>query len=231
VRKDFGCKGNGIADDTQCLQNAINAGTKNRRHVHVPGGIYLVTRSLLIYGSNQSMLPYEAVSLDMTGDGKQNSIIQAWAPGTYHAPNMVPNVTAAYWGNITSSATGNLGVFEYPTCCGGDPSYGSGFHLADMTVDANNVADYGILAPAVAQSTFERLCEYQLDLVTCRPCLLTKAADHRVHLLECRRFECQRVWAIRGFRLGQQNHELVFRTQLHWCVGERRCEFSDDYKQ
>ena len=45
LRKDFGCKGNGIADDTQCLQNAIDAGTKNRRHVHVPGGIYLVTRS------------------------------------------------------------------------------------------------------------------------------------------------------------------------------------------
>ena len=147
-----------MTDDTRCLQAAIDAGVKERRHVHIPGGMYMVTRSLLIYGSNQSMLPYPAVTLDMTGDGKQESVIWAWAPGAYSA-FPIPKGTASHWGNVTSSDTGNLGVIEYPTCCGPSPSYGSGFHLADLIVDANNVADYGIRAPAVAQSTFERLCE------------------------------------------------------------------------
>ena len=110
-----------MTDDTRCLQAAIDAGVKERRHVHVPGGMYMVTRSLLIYGSNQSMLPYPAVTLDMTGDGKQESVIWAWAPGAYSA-FPIPKGTASHWGNVTSSDTGNLGVIEYPTCCGPSPS-------------------------------------------------------------------------------------------------------------
>ena len=95
VRHDFGCKGDGRTDDTQCLQAAIYAGGRERRRVHVPGGTYVVTRALLIYGSNQTMM--QVSSLDMFNDGRSVTTIVA-APGQWGQPG---------------SVTDNLGVLEY----------------------------------------------------------------------------------------------------------------------
>ena len=150
VRREFGCKGDGRSDDTECLQAAIHAGGRQRRRVHLPGGTYVVTRSLLIYGSNQSMQPYQMTSLDMFGDGRSVTSLVA-GPGQ--------------WGRASDdNVTGNLGVLEYPTCCGADPTSGSGFRLSDMVIDANLTADFGVLAPAVSESTFERLYVLQANV-------------------------------------------------------------------
>jgi hypothetical protein len=139
ARKDFGCKGDGVADDTACLQAALDAGGIQRRRVHIPGGVYLVSSSLLIKGSNSSMYNESYNHEPIAGDGKTSTTIQA--------------INNSNWGPTSN----NLAVIFFPTCCGALPQSGAGFHLSDITVDANLVADYGILAPAVQESLFQRL--------------------------------------------------------------------------
>jgi hypothetical protein len=52
VRIDFGCKGDAVADDTACLQAALDAGGIQGRRVYIPAGTYSVSEPLLLKGSN-----------------------------------------------------------------------------------------------------------------------------------------------------------------------------------
>ena len=54
--KDFGAKGDGISDDTQFLQNAIDIAIKEKRELYLPNGIYLITKPLHAELSNAEQL-------------------------------------------------------------------------------------------------------------------------------------------------------------------------------
>ena len=140
ARKDFGCKGDGVADDTACLQAALDAGGIQRRKIYIPGGTYLVSRSLLIKGSNSSMYNESYSHEPITGDGKMSTHIQA--------------INNSNWGPNTD----NLAVILFPSCCGALPQSGAGFYLSDLTVDANHVADCeSLLTPPFRTRTSEVL--------------------------------------------------------------------------
>jgi hypothetical protein len=53
-----------------------------------------------------------------------------------------------------------MAVLSFPTCCGALPQSSAGWHLSDISVNANKVVDYAILAPAVYSSLFQRLGAY-----------------------------------------------------------------------
>ena len=106
--------------------------------VHIPAGTYMVHRSLQIKGSNTTTPYYHAA---VSGDGKASTIIRAAKNGE--------------WTQATNSS--NLAVVFFPSCCGALPKSGGGFYLRDLNIQANSAADYGVLAPAVQASLFQRL--------------------------------------------------------------------------
>ena len=115
------------------------------RQVHIPAGTYMVSRSLQIKGSNgthdlaqSGKMYYHAA---VTGDGKLSTVIKASPHGS--------------WGTATNSS--NLAVVFFPSCCGPLPQSGAQFYLRDMNIQANQAADYGVLAPAVQSSLFQRI--------------------------------------------------------------------------
>ena len=65
--KDFGAVGNGVANDTVAIQNAINAGISSGRSIYIPAGTYKVTSALTVNGP---------LGFKIYGDGT-TSIIQA----------------------------------------------------------------------------------------------------------------------------------------------------------
>jgi hypothetical protein len=68
VRRDCGAKGDGVADDTQALQSAIErvGGKDYTRFVYLPCGTYRITRTLV---------------LKPPGDGKEGSMVGPWLWG------------------------------------------------------------------------------------------------------------------------------------------------------
>jgi hypothetical protein len=48
--KSFGAKGDGITDDTEAIQNAIDAANQKNRKVYMPIGTYLISNSILLNG-------------------------------------------------------------------------------------------------------------------------------------------------------------------------------------
>ena len=122
ARKGFGCKGDGVADDTACLQAALDAGGIQRRKIYIPGGTYLVSSSLLVKGSNSSMYKESYNHEPIAGDGKMSTFIKA--------------INNSNWGPTSD----NLAVILFPSCCGALPQSGAAFQLSGLTVDANNMA-------------------------------------------------------------------------------------------
>jgi hypothetical protein len=66
--KDYGAKGNGIADDTASIQAALNWAVANNSSLYFPRGIYLVTSGLTITG-NPAGKTGEAVRIFGVGIG------------------------------------------------------------------------------------------------------------------------------------------------------------------
>jgi parallel beta-helix repeat protein len=109
--KDFGALGNGVADDTTAIQNALNAGIG--RSVYFPAGTYRISTTLLV-----------KTNTTLVGDGINKSIIKlaaGFAAGTTAIRNEIISGTVDVYydtdlefygltfdGNNNSTRTGEL---------------------------------------------------------------------------------------------------------------------------
>jgi Pectate lyase superfamily protein len=127
--KNFGCAGNGVADDTICLQNAINSAQQIKARLFIDGGTYLITSPLTI------RLP-----MTMLGDGTL-SVIKL-ATGTMDGIDItslsevqlynfrIMGVSGATAGSLISVAPGstNVGFFVFR-----DLSFLNGFTALNLS--------------------------------------------------------------------------------------------------
>jgi len=76
VKRDCGAKGDGVADDTQALQSAIErvGGTDYTRFIYLPSGTYKISRTLI---------------LKPPGDGKEGSMVGPWLWGQDRAKTVI----------------------------------------------------------------------------------------------------------------------------------------------
>jgi hypothetical protein len=135
ARVDFGCKGDGAADDWGCLQAGINAAIHQGRRFRVPAGQYLVSQPLRIAGANATNattgVTESLTSLAMEGDGLGQTTIVA--------------------------STKMFAVITYPTCCGDLAPVTTHQYIGRMVINSNGTADYGIQGSAITGSLFEEL--------------------------------------------------------------------------
>ena len=135
ARKDFGCAGDGVADDWLCLQSAVDAAIRQGRQLRVPAGRYMVSRPVEVAGSNTTNqstgVKEQLSSLHLVGDGKGLTQIKA--------------------------SVAMLAVVYYPTCCGAMAPYSSGQYIGHISINADGKADYGVLGPSVSSSFFEAI--------------------------------------------------------------------------
>jgi hypothetical protein len=135
ARADFGCKGDGAADDWGCLQAGIDAAIHQGRRLRVPAGLYLVSRPLRVAGANATNATTGVVedltSLAMEGDGMSMTTIAA--------------------------SSEMFAVITYPTCCGASAPVTTHQYVGRMTIDSNGTADYGVQGSTVTGSLFEQL--------------------------------------------------------------------------
>jgi len=77
--KDFGAVGNGLNDDTEAIQAAINYATLNGVEVYFPGALYRTTAELFIDRSFNSNDPTEGgrYGITLRGDGPAASMISS----------------------------------------------------------------------------------------------------------------------------------------------------------
>ena len=75
--KNFGAKGDGVADDTEAIQNAIDFFLSSDRHseLYFPAGTYNISSPLNIYYNGRYVI--------IRGNGKRHSIIRANEPMPY----------------------------------------------------------------------------------------------------------------------------------------------------
>lgn len=91
--KDFGCKGNGVADDTSCIQAAINAVAASGR-VHFPKGNYKVTSTVTV--SNNGV--------HLTGDGPYATQITFAPTANGSALKIINGSSVIYQGSVRDMA-------------------------------------------------------------------------------------------------------------------------------
>lgn len=105
--KDYGAKGDGITDDTQAIQKAIQVVPRhNSKHVTIyfPKGTYTVSNSLKWLDSNGSWFPY----LSFEGESRTQTVIKLkdYASG-YNDPKYVKAVIVTGSQNSDSNGGGN----------------------------------------------------------------------------------------------------------------------------
>jgi len=76
VKRDCGAKGDGVADDTQALQSAIEraGGNDYSRSIYLPSGTYKISRTLI---------------LKPPGDGKEGAMVGPWLWGQNRAKTVI----------------------------------------------------------------------------------------------------------------------------------------------
>ena len=132
------CVGDGKADCTECLQEAINTATCQNRPAPcttqtllLPAGIYMV--------SSQLNAPHDP-PLRLMGDGYAESVITASRPMA-----AVLNFTCLSGPGVA------------PAGGAATPRPIEGVYIGDLTISANKLANYSIFAPGMARSRFNRV--------------------------------------------------------------------------
>jgi hypothetical protein len=72
--KDFGAEGDGMTDDTNAFQTALNAAASSKATLHVPSGYYLITSGLTLPSYTPSA--GRVCTVRIVGDGYYSSIIK-----------------------------------------------------------------------------------------------------------------------------------------------------------
>jgi parallel beta-helix repeat protein len=86
--KDFGAKGDGIADDTEALQRAVDSGIRN---LHLPAGVYRIRKTIQVELDKTgpiSVAGFGTARLLMTGPGPAIRLVGTHTTGTA-APSTV----------------------------------------------------------------------------------------------------------------------------------------------
>ena len=124
--RDFGAVGNGITDDSEALQRAIDAAQAQHRQLILPNGNYTINTGLSVASTRpQGNPPVSLGPLGLIGQGRDLSIITAVRP-----MNAVINFSA---------------VIPEPT---------DGHTLSNLLIDAAHQANYSVRAPAITRSYF-----------------------------------------------------------------------------
>ena len=141
--REFGARGDGVADDTESVQAAVDAAVKAKGgRVHFPSGSYRLTKTITIASSDR---------LDLTGDGFSSVLLHAgpehclaWQEGSACRESSVRDLCIAAAGQSKDpgiAAIACLGgversLFSHLLLTGGDIRMGSGIltrGVADTT--------------------------------------------------------------------------------------------------
>ena len=170
--KDFGCVGDGQADDGPALQRAIDAALDQGRTLLLPAGHYRVNSTLNVASSARRnyAVPgpgYAKHSLRLVGEGLS-----------------LTSITAA----VEMHAVLNFSANNSKTYGPAAPEATEGQYMSDLSINAAGKANYSIFAPGIARSRFERVdisgalsvglsigygwcnCEYSYSFVQCMAC-------------------------------------------------------------
>jgi hypothetical protein len=134
--RDFGAKGDGVTDDSEALQMAINAALKQQHQLLVPAGIYVVMRQLNITHSTCEN-PNFGCTMGLVMRGESYHLTEIHAGAKMHAVL-------------------NFSSLSGPTGPGG-PIPTEGQHISDIAVYGHMQADYALFAPGILYSRFERV--------------------------------------------------------------------------
>ena len=152
--KSFGAVGDGIRDDTEALQAAIDEAQNSRRQLLLPAGTYVVRDTLYVrcYDSwPGACRPASAKGpLHMTGEGLSETKLVAQNTGSGKIPEATIKIVAGLMG-------------EGANYTAGDKINHTSFHtLEHFTITAQDPnttmrRDYAILAPGLTRTTFSHL--------------------------------------------------------------------------
>lgn len=133
--RDFGAVGDGVADDTAAIQNAINSGSKN---VYLPAGTYRITSPLTMAGG-----------VSLIGANKTGTII------------FKSTSTVGVGSNVARAGTrtDSYAVDAVVILTHADNDYNYSTQIRNLTLKKATYAasSYGIYAPRCSQFCFEEL--------------------------------------------------------------------------
>jgi hypothetical protein len=192
--KDFGAVGDGVADDTAALQNALNS----NKLVYVPPGLYRTTSTLIVDPSinrNSGFIGLASAStypyLQQTGgpiwNGQQEAVIQY--DGTVSTTTAVISASDSAIG-VEPAATFNATLWA--------------FTLKDITLDANNKAGYGLYTA--------RVQNLQLDGARARGSTVAGMSINGTYSGSIRSVRCY-LNNNRGFELGSADSRFGWTAQ------------------
>ena len=152
--KSFGAVGDGIHDDTEALQAAIDEAQNSRRRLLLPAGTYVLRDTLYVRCYDSwvgACRPSSAKGpLHMTGEGLSQTELVAQNSGAGKIPEATIKIVAGLMGAGANYTAGdkinhtNFHTLEHFTITAQDPN-------------TTTRRDYAILAPGLTRTTFSHL--------------------------------------------------------------------------
>lgn len=130
AKRDFGAKGDGMADDTAALQRAIDTVQNKSQQLYIDAGLYIVNSPLVVaLAGHESGRP-----VAIRGEGRTLTTIKA-----------NQSMTAVLFFNSTAPTHSQLAVTT------------TKHSISDISIDASGLADSAVSAPAITRSSFRQM--------------------------------------------------------------------------